>query len=189
MDISVKKISGRIRVLLIQPKELWKAQKESPENQADVLLTFYFPLLLTVAFAQFLGEIFNNNHFYFSYAVGEALRKILLFTIQYFVSVFFTVELMKPFGGKRNLAAAQKLVIYSLTPFLLVSVVSGLFPFLYALDVLGFYGFYIFWIGVQEMLDFPERKQSSYILVAILVNFFLFSFFSILLSKLLTAYI
>lgn len=189
MDISVKKISGLIRILLLQPKEFWNAQKQTPENQAATLFTFYFPLLSVVALAQFLGEMFSSNHFYFGYAVANAFREIVLYTLQYFVSVFFTVELMKTFGGKRNLAAAQKLVTYSITPFLLVSIVSGLFPFLYALDVLGLYGLYIFWIGVQEILDFPERKQSSYILVTILVNFFILSFLSILLSKLLIAYI
>ena len=189
MDISVKKISGRVRSLLIQPKEFWKAQKHTAENQWKILFRFYFPLLLIVSSANFLGEFTGSNHFYAGFAAAKAAREFILYTFQYFISVFFTVELMKPFGGKRNLQAAQKLVIYSLTPFLLVSIVSGLFPFLYAIEALGMYGFYIFWIGVQEMLDFPERKESSYILVTILVNFFLFSFLSIFLFKLLTAYI
>ncbi|MFW5832169.1 MAG: Yip1 family protein [Prolixibacteraceae bacterium] len=189
MDISVKKIPERIRSLIIQPKEFWKVQNQTTENQSGILFRFYFPLLLIVSSANFLGELISSVHFYPGFAAAKAGREFILYTLQYFISVFFTAELMKSFGGKRNVQVAQKLVVYSLTPFLLVSVVTGLFPFLYALDAVGMYGFYIFWIGVQEMLDLPERKQSSYILVAILVNFFLFSFLSIFLSKLLTAYI
>lgn len=189
MDISVKTIPGRIRSSIIQPKEFWKDQKHTTENQWGILFRFYFPLLLIVSSANFLGEFISSKHFYTGFAAAKAGREFMLYTLQYFISVFFTAELMKPFGAKRNFQVAQKLVVYSITPFLLVSIVSGLFPFLYAVDALGMYGFYIFWIGVQEMLDFPVRKESSYILIAILVNFFLFSFLSIFLSKLLTAYI
>lgn len=189
MDISIRKISGRLKELLVQPKEFWKAQKTLGENRRQLLAGFFFPLLTLASTAVFVGEYFGSTHFYAGFAVAKFFREFLLFTVQYFVSVFLTLELIKTFGGKKNLPVVQKLVVYSLTPFLLVSLISGLFPFLYVLDVLGFYGFYIFWTGVQENLEFPERKESRFILIAILVNFFLFSFFSILFSKLLTAYI
>lgn len=189
MDISIKKISGRIRELIINPREFWKDQKLAGDNHRELLTGFYFPLLLLVAAAVFIGEYFSSSHFYVGFAAAKFVREIVLYTLQYFVSLFFTLELIKTFGGKKNLAVVQKLVVYSLTPFLLVSFISGLFPFLYVIDVLGLYGFYIFWIGVQENLEFPERKESSYILVTILVNFFMFSFLSIILSKLIMAYI
>ena len=58
----------------------------------------------------------------------------------------------------------------------------------YVVDILGLYGFYIFWVGVNELLVFPENKKSSYALLTIAVNFFVFSFLSIVLTKLLAAY-
>jgi len=189
MDKTVKNISGRIKILLLNPKEFWRARKLSGENQRQLLARYFFPLIILVSAAVFVGEYISSKHFYASYAVAKSGRTLILFTLQYFISIFFTYELIKPFGGKKDLPVVQKLVVYSLTPFLLVSLISGLFPVLYALNVLGLYGFYIFWVGVQENLDFPERKVSSYILTAILVNFFMFSFLSIFLSKLITAYI
>ena len=89
---------------------------------------------------------------------------------------------------EKNKEIARNLVIYSLTPFLLVSAVTGLMPFLYVIDILGFYCFYIFWVGAKEILVFPDNKQSSYILLTVVINFFVFSFLSITLSKLLEAY-
>src|SRR5690606_11437209 len=102
---------------------------------------------------------------------------------------FLTNELIKAFGGKKNIFIARKLVVYSLTPFLMVSIITGMFPFLYVMDVLGLYGIYIFWMGARTLLEFPERKQTSYILVTTMANFFVFSFLSIFLSKLLTAFL
>lgn len=189
MDISIRKISGRIRGLIINPKAFWKEQKMIGDSQRELLLGFYFPLLLALSVAAFIGEYLGNSHSYIGFAAAKFVRTVVLYTLQYFLSVFFTLELIKSFGGKKNLAVVQKLVVYSLAPFMLTSIISGVFPFLYVINVLGLYGFYIFWIGVQENLEFPERKESSYILIAVLVNFFLFSFLSIILSKLLIAYI
>jgi hypothetical protein len=119
----------------------------------------------------------------------KALRVIVLYILLYFISVFLTNELVKPFGGRKDPHVVQKLVVYSLTPFLLVSFVSGLFPFLYVIDVFGLYSFYIFWVGVHELMDFPQRNKSKYILTSAVVNIFIFGFLSIFLSKLLMAYI
>jgi hypothetical protein len=55
-------------------------------------------------------------------------------------------------------------------------------------DILGMYSFYLFWLGAKELVKLPENKEHSYILITIVVNFFVFSFLSILLSKLLNAY-
>jgi len=188
MEISFSKISDQIKMVIFNPKEFWISKKESEERQAELLASYFLPVLLVLALVVFLGEFFRSTHFYMGYAVLKGVREVALFTLEYFLAVFFTNELMKTFGIEKNIAVARRLVVYSFTPLLLVSMVTGLFPFLYVLDILGLYSFYIFWVGVQELLIFPEQKQNSYATITIVVNFFVFSFLSIFLSKLLTAY-
>lgn len=188
MKISYSNIINIIKELLLNPKSFWISKKEDLDSQSKLLVQFFVPLLLIVVVAVFLGEFFRSTHFYVGFALLKSARVIVLFLLQYFLATFFTTELMKTFGGTKNIEVARNLVIYSLTPFLLVSAVTGLMPFLYVMDILGFYCFYIFWIGAKEILVFPDTKQSSYILLTIVVNFFVFSFLSITLSKLLTAY-
>ena len=108
--------------------------------------------------------------------------------LQYLIGVYITNELIKTFKGQKDIVSVRKLVLFSMTPFLLVSIVTGLFQFLYVLDILGVYSFYIFWLGANELLDLPKEKKDSYIIITIIVNFFVFSFLSILLSNLLKAY-
>ena len=184
----LNKIIARIKEVILNPKNFWKLQKKSKESQWEMFLSFFFPFLLVIALGVFLGEFFRSSHFYMGYAVLKALREIILFVLIYFVAVFFTNELIKTFGGKKDIQASRRLILFSMTPFLLVSLVTGLFPFLYVVDIVGAYSFYLFWLGAKELLEFPEQKQSSYILITIVVNFFVFSFLSIFLSKLLTAY-
>lgn len=185
----LKNIFLSIQDIVVKPKEFWALQKENEIKSQKLLSKYFFPLLLLAVLAVFTGEFFRSNHFYAGFALMKAGREFLLFLLQYFISVFFTNTLIKTFGGKKNKKTAQMLVVFSLTPFLLVSIITGLFPFLYVLDALGLYSFYIFWLGAKELLDFPQRKLEKYALSTILVNFFIFSFLSVLLSKLLTAYI
>jgi hypothetical protein len=188
MEFSFSNIITQVKDLLFTPTNFWKAQKEKTEPSKRFWVGYLLPILVVLAFAVFIGEFFKRTDFFIEYPLLKAMREILLFVLQYFISVFFTTELMKTFGAEKRVDVAVKLVVYSMTPLLLVSILTGLFPFLYVLDILGMYSFYLFWIGVKEMLSFPENKENSYILITIVVNFFVFSFLSVLLSKLLNAY-
>ncbi len=177
-----------IRENILDPKEFWKKQKETNENFSVQITGFFIPVLAATGVAVFLGEFFTSSHFYMGYAVMKALRELVLFILQFSISVYLTNELIKTFKGQKDIISVRKLVLYSMTPFLLVSIVTGLFQFLYVLDILGVYSFYIFWLGANELLDLPKEKKDSYIIITIIVNFFVFSFLSILLSNLLKAY-
>lgn len=188
MEISFSKISAQIKEVILNPKDFWVKKKELEENQTELLTEYFLPVLLVVSLVVFLGEFFRSTHFYMGYAVLKGVREVVLFILEYFLAVFFTTELMKTFGIEKNIVIARRLVVYSFTPILLISMVTGLFPFLYVLDILSLYSCYIFWVGVQELLFFPDQKQNSYAIITIVVNFFVFSILSIFLSKLLTAY-
>ena len=179
---------ARIKEVILNPKSFWEKQKESAESHRQMLTGYFLPLLVIIAIAVFLGEFFRSSHFYIGYALLKAVREIVLFILQYFIAVFFTNELLKTFGGEKNIQVSRKLILFSITPFLLVSMVTGLIQFLYVVDILGVYSFYLFWMGAKELVELPEQKKGSYILITIVINFFVFSFLSIFLSKLLTAY-
>ncbi|WP_297091476.1 YIP1 family protein [uncultured Draconibacterium sp.] len=186
MEFSFSKLIAEVKLVLVNPKNFWQEQKTVATNQS-LWLSYLLPLALAGALAVFIGEFFKRTDFFIQFPLLKAVREIALFVLQYFVSVFFTKELMKTFGAEKNIDLARKLVVYSMTPMLLVSLITGLFPFLYVVDIVGIYSFYLFWVGAKELLTFPDHKENSYVLLTIVVNFFIFSFLSILLSKMLNA--
>jgi hypothetical protein len=188
MKISFSTIIDNSKKLLLNPKQFWGEKKEQLDSPFKLMAGHFLPLLILVAAAVFTGELFKSSPFYLGTALLKSARIIALFLLQYFLAVFFTNELIKTFGGTKNRIVVQNLVVYSLTPFLLVSMVTGLIPFLYVLGIFGFYSFYIFWVGVDKLLTFPENKQSSYTIITIVVNFFVFSFLSVALSQLINAF-
>lgn len=185
----LKTIFRWMRDIILRPKGFWQNQKQNSIEGHKYFFGYFTPLLLLLALAVFFGEFLRSDHFYVLYAFLKAFREVALFLLLYFVSFFFTAELMKTFGAEKNKEVSRKLVFFSLNPLLLVSSITGLFPFLYIVDVLGMYSFYVFGLGAREFLTFPANKLQKYILSVILVNFFVFSFLSIFLSKLLTAFL
>jgi hypothetical protein len=189
MQVFFKQIWDNVKSVILEPKQFWKRQSEGGLAGKHLFTRYLLPLVVLASVAVLAGEIMRGSRFYVLFPAMKGLREMVLFLLQYVISVFLTNHLIKAFGGEKNIQAVRKLVVFSLTPFLLASVITGLFPFLYVFDALGLYGFYILWIGVQELLTFPERKESGFCLVAILGNFFVFSFLSIFLSKLLSAFL
>lgn len=187
MKVYFKKILRLTGELLFHPVNFWEKQKNA--GLQNLFTGYFLPLVILDSLAAFVGKLYRGSRFYLTFPLLRAGREFILFLLMYVISVFFTQELTKTFGGVKNRKITQKLVIFSLTPVLLVSALTSLFPFLYMVNVLGLYAFYIFWTGVEVTLELPERKKSGYILVTILANLFIFSFLNITLSKLEAAFI
>ena len=180
------KIISETEQLLFQPKQFWKNEKSRGTTPSQLLAGYFLPLLLVVGVDVFLGELMKNSVFDFSFSVLKALREMVLFIATGFFSLIFINKLVHSFGGKKRFRNSVVLVVYSMVPMMLASVVTGLFPFLYVLDVLGFYSFYIFWVGAKELVIVPDAKRSSYQILIIVAIFLTFSILSIILAKLIT---
>ena len=183
-----KKLIGRVQKILLNPKEFWLSQKSKKTTRIKLITSFFMPFLGVIALAVFLGEFFGSAHFFMGYAIMKAIRKIVLLSVLYLIVVYATNELLKAFGGQKNIQISERVVVYSMTPFLLISIFTGLFPYFYVLDVLGLYSFYLYWIGAKEMFDVPEQNFSSYIILNIVIGFFTLEILSIVFSKLLAIY-
>lgn len=181
----VLKIFALSQELILNPRAFWKSRIDTRESQKELFKNLLLPLLAVVATAIFLGEFFRSDYFRIWVAALWALREIFLFASLYFIGVYGTNELIKYLGFEEKIEALQKLVSYSLVPFLLVSVVTGLFPFFYFLDIFGIYGFYIFLMGGRRLLLFPKEKRDKTILQIIAANWIIFGLLSFTLAKLL----
>ena len=184
----ISEIIQYIKDVILSPAKFWEKVK-SPEVGTKLFVQYYLPLAILASLAVFLGAWFGSANFYYRFAIFKALNELVVFILQYFISVFLVNELMPNFGGEKNKLIAQKLVVFSLTPFLLVSILTGLFPGLYVVDILGLYSIFIFWTGVKALLDIPYKKESGYVLSTALLNLFVFAFLSILLWKIFVSFI
>jgi hypothetical protein len=179
------KIYVLIQELILNPRGFWRSNSHDGESQDDLFKNLLFPLLAVVCTAVFFGEFFRSDYFRIWVALLWVIREILLFASLYFIGVYGTNELIKYLGFEEKIEPLKKLVAYSMVPFMLISVGTGIFPFFYFLDIFGIYGFYIFTMGSNKLLSFPKEKRGNIILKIIVANWIVFGLISFTLAKLL----
>ncbi|WP_163707829.1 YIP1 family protein [Mangrovibacterium lignilyticum] len=159
--------------LLHEPKTFWKEKLVGGFKQL-VIGTFFLPLVILAGLAVLLGEIWWNDEILWSYSSIKALREVVSYFLQYFVSAIILFRLLQNFKGTDNKIALYNVLSYSLLPFLIASVITGLFPGLYVLGIVGLYGFYLFIVGSQTCLEIPKENQSRFIILSILLIVLIF---------------
>jgi hypothetical protein len=173
--------------LMVEPNRFWReTQKEKDAN--EMFRDFLLPLVIFAGVAIFIGELITSSEFLFSYAVARSVREMVSFILQYYLSVYVLNELLTSFGGVKDRLAVSRLVAYSLLPLLLVSILTGLFPGLYVLNVLNLYGIFLFFMGVKGSLGLPEANKNWYAIIALLLVFLIFMILNVTSWKLLQAF-
>lgn len=172
------------RTLLGEPQKFWK-QKFVDGFPQSVVSTFFVPMVLMAGIAKLLGEIFWNDELLWSYAILKSLREIFSYLIQYFITIFVLIRLLENFKGTSNPTALYNVLAYSLLPFIIASAITGLFPALYVLGIVGLYGFYLLVLGAQICLDIPKENQSRFIILSILLIVLIFGTVNVLSWKIL----
>jgi len=172
--------------LILEPKKFWSEQPDRACTE-KVIPHLYVPLVLLVGLAVFLGEMISNPEFLLSYAFLKAMREVISYFLQLYIAVPVLTALLKNYGGTQNSKVVRFVLAYSLVPFLLASFITGLFPGLYVLSIIGFYGFYLFIQGAQSCFEIPEANQSRYIILAILLIILIFGLVNLVCWQLLMA--
>lgn len=172
--------------LILEPKKFWQQKSEAPFT-GNIVIRFYAPLVIAVGIAVFLGEVISKAHFLWSYATMKALREMISYFLQFFITVPILATLHSNFGGMQNKRAISQVLAYSLLPFLLTSFVTGLFPALDLLSIVGLYGFYLFILGCRQCLSLTKENHSRFILLSILLIILIFGMINLISWKLLQA--
>jgi hypothetical protein len=130
---------------------------------------FLFPIIILVTIAAFLGSlIFENAKLSPVYSIMIGVKYLILLLFVTYSSALILGEITKPLDLGKNFSVSFRLILFSLSPLYICQIVSHLFESLIFVNVLSFYGMYIFWMGAEKMLNPPDYKKMP-MLVAISV--------------------
>ena len=172
--------------LIFEPKKFWNEKKETT-FEGNITVSYYMPLVILVGIGVFLGEIIWESELLISYAFIKAIREIASYLLQFFIVIPILQILIKNYGGTSNKNAISHVLAYSLFPFLFASFITGLFPGLYILSIIGLYGFYLFILGTKACLEIAEEYRSKHIALSILLIILIFGMINIVSWKILLA--
>lgn len=177
-----KFLHHRIKYIIINPVKAWDAIHSENRPIKDVRGSFFFPFIILVSIAAFLGSVlFTNSSLSVMYSILLGIKSFLLLYFVIYASAFIFKEITFALDLGRDFTVSFKMIAYSTAPFLICQIISRIFESFIFVNVLSLYGLYIFWIGAEKMLDPPEYKKTPMLIAAsftfiglyIATNFFL----------------
>jgi hypothetical protein len=164
----------RVKGLLFAPQAEWEAIEKENTSVPDLYRRYIAILAALPPFATFLGGwLFGYARGHHGVAHPTFVAGLTRAAAQYLLSlpalylVAFVISSVAPqFDGKSDDRRALALVAYSYTPAWLASL-FGLVPGLRWLDILGFYGLWLFHLGLTRMMRCPEDNEDVFTLIAL----------------------
>ena len=175
----------RTKYFIINPGKAWEVVHREERPMRFVRGSFFMPLIILVSVSAFLGSMFFiNTTLKPMYSVLAAVNTFLFLYLGVYGSAFVVREIMRAMDLGHDFLVAFKLVAYSMAPIFLSLTVSRLFESLLFINVLGLYGLYIFWIGMEVMVNPPDHKKLPMIIASVVSMLIIFFLLQIILSKL-----
>jgi len=159
-----------IKNIILNPVKAWEAIDSENRPVKLVRNSFFFPLIILVSVSAFVGSlIFTNAELspVYSIFVGIKCFGLLFFTI--YATAFIFSEITYPLDLGKDFSVSFKIIVYSTAPFLMCQILSRLFESLLFVNIIGLYGLYIFWTGVEKMLT-PSQYKKMPMLIATTVT-------------------
>lgn len=159
--------------LVVRPGKFLR-RKSGEEVAGSAVTGFFLPLVVLAGGAVVLGGLLWSSEQPLSLVLMRAGREIAAYLLQFVVASSVLFRLMQNFRGTASKARLNQVLVYSLFPFLLASIIHGLFPALYVLNVIGLYGFYLLVLGSQLCFGIPKERQTGFILLSVLMIILIF---------------
>jgi len=177
-------ISGLINILL-DPVKGWNTIDSENRPVKVVRNSYLFPLIILVSASAFVGSmIFTNTELSPVYSFFVGIRYFLLLFITIYATSYILGEITFPLDLGRDFSVSFRIIVFSVTPFLLCQILSCIFESLLFINIIGLYGLYIFWTGTEKLLNPPQYKKMPLLIATIITIIGIYIAASILLDKL-----
>ena len=175
----------RTKYFIISPVKAWEVVHRENRPMKYVRGSFFLPLIILVSISSFFGSMFfTNSTLEPMYSVLVAINAFLFLFVGVHASAYIITEITKALDLGRDFVVSFKLAVYSLSPLFLSLAISRLFESLLFINILSLYGLYIFWIGMEMMINPPEHKKLPMVIATLISMLIIFGILQIALSKL-----
>jgi hypothetical protein len=157
--------------IISNPIKEWVAIHSENKPVKYISRNLFFPLVTLATVSAFLGSLlFTSAELLKAYPILTGVKYFILIYLVVYGTAFIFREITNAFGLGRDFNLSFKIIAYSSIPFLLCQIVSQLFESFIFINVLALFGLYIFWIGIEKLLNPPEQKKLP-LLIAVFVTF------------------
>lgn len=172
--------------LLLQPKRYWLGIKKNENSMTGIFMKFFVPGLFLIFVAIVIGDVIFESEYGLLLidTLIKATRRIMLLLLTFFAATMLLYEVSRKFNIPVGFETARKIVIYSMTPLVLITIVTGIFPFLDVIGILGLYSFYLIYTALITIFEIKPFRNISYMVILFFSILIVYAFIAYILSKL-----
>lgn len=161
-------ISG-IKNILLDPVKAWEIIDSENKSVKVVRDSYLLPLIILVSASAITGSlIFTNTELSPVYSIFVGIKHFILLFFTIYATAFMLGEITFPLDLGKDFSVSFRIIVYSITPFLLCQILSCIFESLLFVNVIGLYGLFIFWTGSEKLLSPPQYKKMPLIIASLL---------------------
>jgi hypothetical protein len=154
-----------LKELIFNSPKAWDTISSENKSVSSVSNGFLIPLLILVSVSALAGSLlFTNSRLSAAYSVFEGIRCFLVYYVTVYCSALAMGKITQYFRIKNSFSISFRLIVYSIAPLLLCQVFSRLFESLLFINVMSFFGLYIFYTGLEKMLNPPADRKAPILL-------------------------
>lgn len=164
---------GRIKAILLKPREAFTAIDAEPESVQGILLRWVVPLAAIGPLAGLIRMFAFGYNILGSYVavspgfvVASAVSAWVMSVLSALLLAVVINELATSFAGRKDFASAMKVAAYGSTAFYL-SGIFDLIPGLQMLSIVGLYSFYLLYVALPVMMKSAPDRTLIYLLATI----------------------
>ena len=170
-----KFLADTVRNIILDTIKEWDSIYNGNKPYLLFSRSLFFPLVILASISTFLGAfLFTNTELTNFYSVSAGIRYFAVITIVVYGTALALREMMRSFGYGSDFGIAFKIVCCSVVPLLLCQIISQLFESFIFVNILGFFGFYILYTGIERMLSPSESDRLKLMLGVPMIFFVLF---------------
>jgi len=159
----------RIKAIMLTPATEWQKIEQEPGGIGPLFIGYVAILAAIPPIADFLclgviGEIDANGTTIRMPIVTALLSSLFDYVLSFavvYVLAYIVDMLARRFGGENDFSNALKLATYAMTPYWLAGIFL-LIPGLRFLAMFGFYGAYLVWTGLPQLMRSPPERTPAY---------------------------
>lgn len=160
-----------IKNIVFNPVKFWETIKSENTPAALIRNSFLIPLTILVALSAFFGSLlYANSELTPLYSVLISIKCLLVILIAVYATSYMLGQITYPLDLGKDFNNSFRMVVFSVTPFLMCQILSRLFESLLFVNIIALYGLYIFWIGAEKILNPPQYKKMP-LLISTSISF------------------
>jgi hypothetical protein len=157
--------------LIFNPIKFWATIISENTPTSLIRNSFLIPLSILVTVAAFFGSLlYANSELSILYSVLFSIKCLLVIFISVYATSYLLGHITYPLDLGKDFDNSFRMVVFSITPFLLCQILSRLFESLLFVNIIALYGLYIFWTGAEKILNPPQYKKMP-LLIAATISF------------------